>query len=81
MLGDAEAEPWGVKPDEGFEVRLDDEQYLLWRKYRYRRDLLGPRQEGSLAEQFDEQDGKVPESFTDDVLDVAAKHLQSQFEE
>lgn len=74
-------EPWGVKPDEGFDVPMDTEQYLLWRKYRYRRDILGPRQEGSLAEQFDEQDGRLPETYTDEVLDMAAGYLQSQIGE
>jgi hypothetical protein len=42
---------------------------------------LGPRQEGSLAEQFDEQDGKLPDKFTDEVLDMATGYLQSQIEE
>jgi carboxyl-terminal processing protease len=81
MPGDTEADPWGVRPDEGFDVPMDDEQYLLWRKYRYRRDILGPRQEGSLAEQFDEQDGRLPESFTDEVLDLATGYLQSKIGE
>ncbi len=81
MPGDTDADPWGVRPDEGFEVPMDKEQYLLWRKYRYRRDLLGPRQEGSLAEQFDEQDGKLPETFTDEVLDMAAGYLQREIGE
>lgn len=80
MPGATEADPWGVKPDEGYDVPMDNEQYLLWRKYRYRRDLLGPRQEGSLAKQFDEQDGKLPEKFTDKVLDMATGYLQSQIE-
>lgn len=81
MAADTEADPWGVKPDEEFDVPLDGEQYLLWRKYRYRRDLLGPRQEGSLAEQFDEQDGKLPESFQDVALDLAAGYLQGKIGE
>lgn len=81
MPGNTDADPWGVKPDEGFEVPMDDEQYLLWRKYRYRRDILGPRQEGSLAEQFDEQEGKLPESFKDEALDLAAKYLQEKLGE
>jgi carboxyl-terminal processing protease len=78
MPGDTEADPWGVRPDKDFEVPMDDEQYLLWRKYRYRRDILGPRQEGSLAEQFDEQDGRIPDSFADEVLNLAAGYLQSK---
>jgi carboxyl-terminal processing protease len=81
MPGDTEADPWGVRPDEGFDVSMDDEQYLVWRKYRYRRDIFGPRQEGSLAEQFDEQDGRLPETFTDEVLDLATGYLQSKIGE
>jgi carboxyl-terminal processing protease len=81
MPGDTEADPWGVRPDDGFNVPMDDDQYLLWRKYRYRRDIFGPRQEGSLAEQFDEQDGRLPETFTDEVLDLAAGYLQSKIGE
>lgn len=81
MPGDTEDDPWGVRPNEGFEIPLDEEQYLLWRKYRYRRDILGPRQEGSLAEQFDEQDGRLPETFTDEVLDLATGYLQSKIGE
>lgn len=81
MPGDTEADPWGVRPDEGFDVPMDDEQYMLWRKYRYRRDIFGPRQEGSLAEQFDEQDGRLPETFTDEVLDLATGYLQSKIGE
>ena len=81
MPTDTESDPWGVQPDEGFEAPMDEEQYLMWRKFRYRRDILGPRQGGSLAEQFDELDGRIPESYTDEALEMAAGYLQSQIGE
>ncbi len=78
---DTEADPWGVKPTKGFEVVLDDEQYLLWRKYRYRRDLFGEIADGPLSDQLDERDGKLPEQFNDEALDLAVGYLQSYLRE
>lgn len=80
MPGNTEEDAWGVKPDPGFAVPMDEEQYLLWRKYRYRRDLLGERQDGPLAAKLDEQDGKLPKNYTDRALDLAVEYLQSQYE-
>jgi len=77
MKGDTEADLWGVSPNKGFKVVLDDEQYLLWRNYRRRRDLLGDGDQGLLAEQIDKEDGKPPESFTDRALELAVSHLQA----
>ncbi len=81
MPGVAESAPWGVKPNEGFEVPSDDEHYLLWRKYRYRRDLLGNDQESPLAQQLNEQEGELPESFTDEALALAVGYLQTKLGE
>ena len=78
MADARESDSWGVKPDAEFEVLMDEDQYLTWRKYRYRRDLLGEHQDGPLAVQFDEQDGKIPEQFTDEALDLAIGYLESQ---
>ncbi|TWU25490.1 S41 family peptidase [Bythopirellula polymerisocia] len=78
MADAKESDSWGVKPDAEFEVLMDEDQYLTWRKYRYRRDLLGEHQDGPLAIQFDEQDGKIPEQFTDEALDLAVGYLESQ---
>lgn len=73
-----ESDPWGVRPNTGFEVPMDDDEYLLWRKYRYRRDLLGERHDGALAAEFDLQNGAVPEQFHDEALDLAIEYLQTQ---
>ena len=81
MADAKEADPWGVKPSPGFEVLMDQDQYLIWRKYRYRRDVLGELQEGPLAVQFDEKDGKIPEQFGDEALELAVGYLQSQLSE
>src|SRR5262249_57948035 len=31
---------WGVSPDPGFEVKLNDDQYVAWAQSRQRRDLI-----------------------------------------
>ncbi|NOY30616.1 MAG: S41 family peptidase [Planctomycetes bacterium] len=77
MKGDTDQDLWGVSPNEGFEVVLDDEQYLQWRNYRRRRDLLGNGDPGPLSEQIDKEDGKPPESFTDQAFQQAIRHLQA----
>jgi len=77
MKGDTEEDLWGVSPNEGFEVVLDDQQYLQWRNYRRRRDLLGKDGNGPLAEQLDKEDGKPPESFTDRAFEMAVSYLQA----
>jgi carboxyl-terminal processing protease len=78
MASATEVDAWGVRPDEGFEVLMDDEHYLLWRKYRYRRDLVGVDLQNPLYLQLEEQDGKLPESFADETLDLAVGYLQGE---
>jgi len=77
MKGDTGQDLWGVSPNKGFEVLLDDDQYLQWRHYRRRRDLLGNGDQGLLAEQIDKEDGKPPESFSDLAFELAVDHLQA----
>ncbi len=77
MPGDTEAETWGVRPNTGFEVKLDEEHYLQWRKYRSRRDLLGEKPSGALSDQLDKEDGALPASYEDQALVRAAKYLRS----
>jgi len=81
MKGDTDQDLWGVSPNEGFEVALDDDQYLQWRNYRRRRDLLGNGAPGPLAEQIDKEDGKLPESFTDEAFQRALSHLQEAIDQ
>lgn len=78
MADAKETDPWGVKPTAHFEVEMDDDQYLLWRKYRYRRDLLGEQLDGPLAVEFDLKNGEIPKQFTDEALELAIEYLQKQ---
>jgi len=73
------ADEWGVSPDPGFEVKLDEQEYLNWRKYRSRRDLLGFDQ-STLIEEIVQEDGPLPDGFTDRVLDRAVDWFRSQLD-
>ena len=76
MVGATKEESWGVKPNQGLGIVLDVQEYLQWRHYRSRRDVLGEKLEGPLAEQFAKQDGLLSNSFTDRALDRAVEYLQ-----
>ncbi|MEQ8209890.1 MAG: S41 family peptidase [Lacipirellulaceae bacterium] len=83
MADDDEADQWGVSPNSGYEVALDEEEYLAWRLYRSRRDVLGDGesdQQGNAAllKQLNSQDGKVPEDFQDRALQKAIEALRSE---
>lgn len=75
MSGDDENADWGVLPTKGFEVALDNKEYLQWRQYRRRRDLLGSHPQGPVATQLEEQDGQLPEEFVDRALVLAVETL------
>lgn len=81
MQGASESDDWGVKPDKGFEVALDAEEYLQWRQYRRRRDVFGDRRDEPLVEQFDAQDGELPEEFVDRALELAVVYLVEQLDQ
>jgi carboxyl-terminal processing protease len=78
MPEDDAADEWGVSPDPGYEVKLDDEAYELWRNYRLRRDLMGEGIDPSLAEELSREDGKIPADFRDEALERAIEHLESR---
>ncbi|MCG8450612.1 MAG: hypothetical protein MI725_13670 [Pirellulales bacterium] len=78
MPGDTEADPWGVKPNPGLEVVLDQQEHRQWQQYRSRRDLLGNPRGKALVQQLDEQYGQLPETFRDRALDRAVEYLQDQ---
>lgn len=60
---------WGVKPDEGFEHRFDDEQFFRWSEARHRREIL---REDPTA---DSGDG---DEFTDTQLEAALDYIRGQ---
>ena len=77
MPGAGEDEAWGVKPNTGYEVVLDEEEYLQWRHYRRLRDALGDKLDDPLAAEISKQDGRLPESFKDRALQRAVEYLES----
>jgi len=78
MAGDDEQAQWGVFPNQGMQVELDQQEYRYWRLYRSRRDTLTLQGDNPLADQFEKEDGKLPEGFTDRALDRAVEHLKTQ---
>lgn len=78
MPDDDEQATWGVRPNPDFEVPLNEEQYLQWRKFRSRRDLLGDHPNSPLAEQLDKEDGALPATYTDDALERAVEYFTQQ---
>lgn len=81
MPGDTDAATWGVKPNPGFEISLDEKEYLNWQRYRSRRDVFGKDPSGPLVELLNEEDGKLPDGFVDRALERAIEHLQVQLTE
>ena len=77
MPEDDETDEWGVTPDDGFEVKLDDDGYELWRNYRLRRDLMGEGIDPSLAADLSRVDGEVPADYRDAALQRAIELLKS----
>jgi carboxyl-terminal processing protease len=67
-----EADEWGVLPDPGFEIKLDEKerlQYILWRRHR---DILTGK--GSVPK----APPKEIEGFRDRVLERGLEHLREQ---
>lgn len=59
---------WGVKPDEGFEHRFNDQQFAQWGEARHRREFLRENAEAS--------DGE--DAFTDIQLEAALEYLRGE---
>ena len=81
MAGDTEADTWGVQPNPGLSVELDDEAVAMWRRFRSRRDLFGGATDELLLRLLDENDGSLPTNFRDQALDVAVEYLRSRLAE
>lgn len=80
MKNASESDDWGVKPDKGFEVVLDDKQYQDWQRYRRRRNLFGNKSNGPVVDQVDAEDGKPPAEYSDEALDLAIAALVKQLD-
>jgi carboxyl-terminal processing protease len=68
-----ESDQWGVKPNEGYEVKLSDEERANYFRWRLLRDIV--RQPGQPTPKLDEH-GKVPADFKDRVLERAREYIQ-----
>ena len=88
-----ETDEWGVKPNEGFEVKLSDEERMEYYKYRRERDIIrkGPAPEKKDGVKKDDvkkdevkkddskkDEAKAKEPFRDRVLDKALEHIRGQ---
>jgi carboxyl-terminal processing protease len=76
MPGDDDQKEWGVTPDKGLEVEVDRDEYVAWRDYRVRRDLIGDDVDSELAAELDLADGKIPSDFKDRPLERAVEYLE-----
>jgi carboxyl-terminal processing protease len=70
-----ESDQWGVKPNEGYEVKLSDEDRANYFRWRRLRDVV--RQPGHPAPKVEEHD-KVPADFKDQVLEKAKEYILSE---
>jgi carboxyl-terminal processing protease len=75
MPDDGPDAEWGVAPDQGFEVKMDDAAYKTWRTYRLRRDLIGDGVDAALAAELSNEDGAVPKDYVDEMVKRAADYL------
>ncbi|MCC6494400.1 MAG: S41 family peptidase [Pirellulales bacterium] len=78
MPQDDQADEWGVTPNEGFLVKLDDEAYRTWRQYRQRRDLMGEGLDAALAAELTRAEGEIPADYVDEALKRAVAYLSAQ---
>lgn len=74
MLGEGEDQAWGVYPDEGYELELDDKEHLQLRRYRSKRDFPADHTSTNEAEEAPSETTR----FSDRALQRAVEHLQSQ---
>ncbi len=74
--GDTVKDEWGVKPNDGFALSLNDADTVALARYRRDRDILKSSDEG---ESTDAPDGKLEETeFDDRQLAMALDHLRKQ---
>ncbi len=82
-----DTDEWGVKPNPGFEVPMDDEERLEYMEWRNKRDVVRGKSPAPAAkadekkvakasEKKDEKKDKKP--FTDRVLERALEHLRKE---
>jgi carboxyl-terminal processing protease len=81
MPGDGPDAEWGVSPDPGLEVDLDERQYELWREFRLRRDLISEGMDPELVESLIRGRLDVPADYVDAALERAVEVLEDELPE
>jgi carboxyl-terminal processing protease len=83
MPGAGEDDPWGVLPDDGFEVRLSPQEIRLLSQLQYDRNIVrrGELSDGDDAENDENTDSEADDGesdFVDRQLQKAVEHLVAQ---
>jgi carboxyl-terminal processing protease len=73
-----EGDEWGVKPNEGFEVKLTDEERLEYLLDRSQRDVVRGKAGTSEPPKDDKDKGAKKKPFEDRVLNKALEHLRGE---
>jgi len=85
--GDTPDDEWGVKPNDGFDVRLSDSDTVALARYRRNRDILKRRSENTGDQSAEPSEtpstadsaNELPEAdFVDRQLALALEHLRGQ---
>ena len=70
-----ETDDWGVSPNEGFDVKMKDEERLEYMIYRNDRDVVRSKEKAD-----DKKDEKKKAPFKDRVLEKAVEHLKGEID-
>jgi carboxyl-terminal processing protease len=73
-----ETDDWGVKPTEGFEVKLTDEERLEYMLNRSERDVLQGKNGTPTPKPKLDKEGKEKKPFQDRVLDKALEYIRGE---
>jgi carboxyl-terminal processing protease len=73
-----DSDEWGVKPDEGFDISMKDEERLDYLIFRNERDVVRNKEKPVEKDKKNEKDKKSP--FVDRVLEKALEHLKEKIE-
>lgn len=75
---ESESEKWGVSPNPGYEVRLSPDEYAVYRRWRFERDIQGSKADKPVEVDDDADEPKVPGDFTDGQLMKAVEYLRRE---
>jgi carboxyl-terminal processing protease len=73
-----ETDDWGVKPTEGFEVKLTDEERLEYMLNRSERDILQGKNGAPAPKPRLDKEGKEKKPFQDRVLNKALEYIRGE---